>query len=85
MKVSIITPDRRVVESDADSVVLPGVMGQMEVLPDHAAMIALLDAGTLSYRLGTATHRFTIGEGSVEVNHNVVTCLVESAEATTLH
>ncbi len=49
MQLRIITPEREVVSATTNRVVLPGVLGQMEILPGHARLAALLGRGEASY------------------------------------
>jgi F-type H+-transporting ATPase subunit epsilon len=60
-------------------VTAPGVYGEIGVLPDHAALVTMLDAGTLSYKDGARTVRLAIGGGLAEVRDNVMTVLADSA------
>jgi len=47
---SIVTPERPIVETDVDSVVLPGSEGDFGVLPGHEALLAPLREGPVVYQ-----------------------------------
>jgi ATP synthase F1 subcomplex epsilon subunit len=52
LRLTIITPERVIVDKDVDEVVAPGWLGQFGVLPGHARFITLLNIGELTYRAG---------------------------------
>lgn len=79
LKLSIVTPERPFLEIDALSVQLPGTMGDMEILPGHASLLAELKAGILSYNHNNDIKRVMIAEGFLEVNQDQVNVLCEQA------
>ncbi len=81
-KVKVLSPNRPVANVVATSVMLPGTCGYMEILPDHAAMIAALDIGELRIkkREGDTLTYFMSG-GYVDVQANAVTVLVDTIES----
>lgn len=78
---SIVTPSRAVVETEADSVVAPGSEGEFGVLPGHAPLLAALKPGVVSYTEGGRISRIAIGGGFAEVTQERVTVLAPSAES----
>ncbi len=46
----IISPDRMVLSCRVDCVFLPGVVGEFEVLRNHAPLITSLSPGKIKYR-----------------------------------
>ena len=81
MKIKIITPDKLILDQEADSVTLPGSEGEMTILPHHAAMIATLKQGKLRFRLGTKEgETLQIDGGVVEVLSDQVLILTKSAQ-----
>ena len=49
--VEIAVPEKSVfVASDATMIVVPGIDGQLTVLPGHARLVSLLAAGKLTYK-----------------------------------
>ena len=76
LHLTVITPAKAVLDTDANSIVVPAFDGELGVMPGHADMLALLGAGVL--RLTTAegnTQRVAIRGGFLQVNHNKVTVL----------
>jgi F-type H+-transporting ATPase subunit epsilon len=81
LKLEIVTPERRVVETEAESVTVPTASGEAGILPNHAPLVSALRPGVLSYTLRGTTEKFAIAGGFVEVNHDKVSVLAGSAEA----
>lgn len=81
MKLEILSPEKIFYRGDATSVGLPGKCGYMTVLPGHAAMIAELDAGILTYlKPQEGEQKYFVGGGFVEVRDNHVRVLVDVIE-----
>jgi F-type H+-transporting ATPase subunit epsilon len=80
LKLEIVTPEKKVVDIEADAVTVPTASGEAGILPNHAPMISALKPGILSYTTRSATERIAIAGGFVEVNHDKVTVLADSAE-----
>jgi F-type H+-transporting ATPase subunit epsilon len=79
-RLRIYSPEREILDADVAEVVAPGAFGEIGVLPDHAALVTTLEAGTLTYRTGTTTSRLKITGGFAEVRDNVMTVLADAAE-----
>jgi F-type H+-transporting ATPase subunit epsilon len=80
-RLSVVTPSRSVVETDADFAVAPGSEGQFGVLPGHAPLLAALRAGVLTYSEAGRESRLAIGGGFAEVTQERMTVLAPSAES----
>lgn len=80
LTLSIVTPERELVRVQADEVELPGSEGYFGVLPGHTPMLATLDVGRLSYRIGQETRVLAISTGLAEVLPDAVTVLSRIAE-----
>jgi F-type H+-transporting ATPase subunit epsilon len=50
MTLEILTPDKKVYEGEANSVTLPGTLGFLEILNNHAPIISTLNDGKLTIR-----------------------------------
>ncbi len=82
LRLRIYTPERQVADLDVKQVTAPATLGEIGVLPDHAALVTSLDPGLLSYDEGGGkVARFQIGAGFAEVRDNVMTVLTDSAQA----
>ena len=80
LHIQITTPEKLVVDRQADYAEIPGKDGYMGILPDHAALLSELGIGTLSVTSGGQTRNFTIAGGYVEVRDNHVRVLVDKVE-----
>ena len=80
LEVRIITPERVVYSHLADSVLLPGYLGEMEILPGHVALFSGIRPGKVRIRDGADECVFASGVGLVEVCGGKVILLVDSAQ-----
>ena len=78
LRLRVFTPESALVDCDVREVTAQGVLGQIGVLPDHAALVTALDPGTLSYRENGSVVKLSLGAGFAEVRDNVMTVLAES-------
>ena len=79
LKVSIVTPDKTLYESQkAEIVILPGKLGQFGVLQRHAPLLSALKKGKITVREGAAAKDFQISGGFAEVLADKVTVLAEA-------
>jgi len=69
-----------VFEGDADAVIIPGIFGEMGVLPNHAPLLSTMGFGVIRVRSGDQENVFTVAGGLVEVQPDVVTVLADVAE-----
>jgi F-type H+-transporting ATPase subunit epsilon len=79
-KLEIVTPERRVVDTAAEEVQIPGKNGYLGILPGHAPLITELAVGEITYRQNSSEQRLAVAWGFAEVLPNRVTILAETAE-----
>ena len=78
LKLKIVSPERIEFEGDVESVLVPGTLGQFQILVNHAPIISTLDKGKVVYALpGGEKKELGIIGGFVEVQKNVVSVCVE--------
>ena len=81
LKLKIVSPEKIEFEGEVNSVLVPGTMGQFEILVNHAPIISSLDKGKVVYALPDGEKKsLSITGGFVEVQKNVVSLCVESSE-----
>ena len=80
IRCEIVSQDRLVYEGDADTVVIPGVVGEMGILPNHAPLLSTMGLGIITVRTGDQEEYFTVAGGLVEVQPDIVTILADVAE-----
>ncbi|WP_339738745.1 ATP synthase F1 subunit epsilon [uncultured Sunxiuqinia sp.] len=80
MFLEIITPSKKVFAGEVTLVQLPGTKGSFAVLENHAPLISTLEAGKIKVvEKGDQVSFFDIDGGVVEVKHNKIIVLTESA------
>jgi F-type H+-transporting ATPase subunit epsilon len=65
---------------DVDALTATGTLGEFGVLPGHAPFLTSLKIGELSYTRDGVTFYLALNWGYLEVQNDVVTILVETAE-----
>ena len=76
----VVTPERKVFEADVDRVEVPGLDGELGILPGHTELVSLLKpAGLLTYHIGNESGEMAISDGFVEVSSDRVTVLANRA------
>lgn len=81
LHLKLVTPIKTLMECSVDSVTLPTVMGQITILPGHAALVSVLAAGEATIIDGEKRTPLAIAGGIVEVSQNTIAILADSAEA----
>ena len=66
MYLEIVSPEATLFSSEVDSVVVPGVNGEFEMLKDHAPIVSILKAGVIKIHTHTQSH-FVYDELHAEV------------------
>jgi F-type H+-transporting ATPase subunit epsilon len=83
IKLEIVTPEKVVVSESVDEVVLPGIEGEFGVLPGHIPFLTALKVGVLTYKMESVEEHLAVSWGYVEVAHDSVKVLAETAEKAT--
>ena len=76
----IVSQDRTVFQGDVDIVILPGVAGEMGILPHHAPVLTILRYGVIKIRRQGREELFAVAGGMAEVQPEIVTILADAAE-----
>jgi F-type H+-transporting ATPase subunit epsilon len=79
-QLEIVTPEKKVVETPAEEVQIPGKNGYLGVLPGHAPLITELAVGEITYRAQGGPQILAVAWGFAEVLPDKVTILAETAE-----
>ena len=78
MNLTVLTPDKEVFKGSIDSVKVPGVNGQFEVLKNHAPIVSALGEGVVRIiEEGGETRSFKIEKGFIEILRQEVSLLVQ--------
>ena len=81
LSLEVVTPFRTVLNEDVESVTLPGIEGEMGILPEHVPLLTTLDAGIMSYVNSRGNEQaIAVHWGYAQVDGNNVRVLAELAE-----
>jgi len=80
LRLRVVTPQRLLLDEEADEVTAPGTVGEFGVLPNHITFLSSLEPGRLTYRRGGQVRTLVVSGGFAEVVDNVMTVLADSAE-----
>ncbi len=76
----IVTPDQQLFSGEVDEVKVPGIKGELGILPGHAALLSELKVGVIRYRQGDRESVLYCDWGFTEILPDQVSVLVERAE-----
>ena len=79
-ELSVISAESKVFEGEVENVLVPGMVGDFLVLPNHAPCISSIRPGFLEFSDGSSSkHRYFVSGGILEVINNTVSLLVDKA------
>jgi F-type H+-transporting ATPase subunit epsilon len=79
LRLEIVTPEAKAFSDDVDMVVLPGIEGEMGILPQHVPLMTQLKPGELRVTKGGQETFLAVGEGFVEVTGDRVSVMTDMA------
>ncbi len=80
LQLEIVTPERLAYQDEVDMVLVPGVDGELGILPHHTPLVSLLGVGELKIRKGGDEETFAIVGGFLQVRPDKVVVMAETAE-----
>jgi F-type H+-transporting ATPase subunit epsilon len=80
MKYRLLSPAGLVCEGTATEVVLPGIDGEVGVLPEHTHYVGLLGVGILRISTSGQDEKFVISGGFATIRNNVLEILADSVD-----
>jgi F-type H+-transporting ATPase subunit epsilon len=78
-QIQVVTPEKLVLDQQAEFAEIPGKDGYIGVLPGHAALLGELGSGSLKITSGGQTREVKVSGGYVEVRDNHVRVLADKA------
>ena len=79
-ELSVISAESKVFEGEVENVLVPGMVVDFLVLPNHAPCISSIRPGFLEFSDGSSSkHRYFVSGGIIEVINNTVSLLVDKA------
>ena len=80
IQLDVVTPERRVLAEPVDMVTVPGLGGELGILPGHTPLISQLQTGVLTYVQDGKSSQLHVSGGFVEVRDDHVSVLADVAE-----
>ena len=80
LQLEIVSPERRAFTEEVDMVIVPGIDGQLGILPHHTRLISALGVGELRIKKGGTEQSMLISGGFVEVRPDKVIVMADLAE-----
>ena len=80
IQLEVVTPERRVLAEPVDMVTVPGLGGELGILPGHTPLISQLQTGVLTYVQEGKSYSLHVSGGFVEVRDDHVSVLADVAE-----
>ncbi|MDP2950029.1 MAG: F0F1 ATP synthase subunit epsilon [Chloroflexota bacterium] len=81
LNVDIVTAEKLVYsEEGVDELIVPGIEGELGVLPLHAPLLTMIQPGVLRIVKGGEEVQMAITGGFIEVRQNRITILADAAE-----
>jgi F-type H+-transporting ATPase subunit epsilon len=81
LHLEIVTPEARTFSGEAQMVVVPGVEGEIGILPDHMPLMTQINPGELRYTTSEGEHFLAVGSGFLEVLPDRVSVMTDMAVA----
>ena len=75
-----ITLEKIIYSGEVESVVVPGVEGQLGILANHASLMSILATGQIKLNTDGNEINFRVDGGFIEVNNNSVIILADTCE-----
>jgi len=79
LELQIVTPDKIAYSEPVDMVTLPGIEGQMGILPEHVPLMTQMVPGEIIVRKDGRDYFLAVGEGLVEITADRVSILTDMA------
>jgi len=80
LRLEVVSPEGRIFTDDVDMVVVPGIEGELGILPHHTPVVTALGTGELRIRQAGTVQYMLISGGFVEVRPDKVVILAFVAE-----
>jgi F-type H+-transporting ATPase subunit epsilon len=81
LQLDIVTPEAKTFSEEVDMVVLPGVEGELGILPLHVPLMTRLLPGEIRITQGQKQVELVVGNGFVEVMPDKVSIMTDMAMA----
>lgn len=79
LHISIVTPEKAILETEADEIIIPTTEGEITVLPQHVPLLSQIAPGELILKKGNTTEHIAVMGGFLEISHDKITVLSDYA------
>jgi F-type H+-transporting ATPase subunit epsilon len=79
LKLEIVTPQAVVISEEVEMVTLPGIEGQLGILPQHIPLLTQIVPGEVIVRQGGRDRFLAVGEGLIEITGKRVAIVTDMA------
>jgi len=80
LRLEVVSPEGRIFTDDVDMVVVPGIEGELGILPHHTPLVTALGTGELRIRQAGTVQFMLISGGFLEVRPDKVVVMAFVAE-----
>jgi len=75
----LVSPERKLASTEAEAVTIPGMLGDLTAMANHAPFLTNLRPGYVVVRNGTSEDGYFVTGGFAEISKNAVSVLAEEA------
>jgi len=75
----LVSPERKLASVEAEAVTIPGMMGDLTAMANHAPFLTNLRPGYVVARSGSSEEGYFVTGGFAEISGNTVSVLAEEA------
>ena len=79
LRLVVVTPEGKTFDDDVEQVVMPGVEGQLGILPGHVPLLTAIQPGELVLKAGSRGDELAVGVGFADITGDRVTILTDMA------
>ena len=75
----LVSPERKLASVEAEAVTIPGMMGDLTAMANHAPFLTNLRPGFVVVRNGSSEDGYFVTGGFAEISNNTISVLAEEA------
>jgi F-type H+-transporting ATPase subunit epsilon len=75
----LVSPERKLASVEAEAVTIPGMMGDLTAMANHAPFLTNMRPGYVVVRNGSSEEGYCVTGGFAEISNNTVSVLAEEA------
>ncbi len=79
LRFELVSPERKLASAEAEAVTIPGMMGDLTAMHNHAPFLTNLRPGYVVVRNGASEDGYFVTGGFAEISKNTVSVLAEEA------